>query len=370
MTIKLSKETFKYLKSSYEKCTNCKLCVKNCPMLESYGGSPKDILKKMTEDKACGVEMAYSCTNCSYCDVVCNKGVSLDEIFEKIKKDAVLQYNKVPVKKGRRVLETHQRNSFSRFFSHKLNESTTHEVVFFPGCSLVAQNPKMVKEVYEFLKEEEKNLKLHIKCCGKPTQSMGDKEKFLKYYSELDEDFEKMKTKKVITACSNCFNTIKENSEDIEVISIWEEISKRDLSRFKRKSNKKVKFALHDPCPTRKETQLHDSIRKILQSVDVEFEEFEYSREKTLCCGSGSMLMCTSKELAFTQMKKRANQTNREHIVTYCQECVESMKRGGKKSVHILDLLFNKDIEKNEFDQIEISTLKKWINRYSTVKTT
>ena len=81
------------------------------------------------------------------------------------------------------------------------------------------------------------------------------------------------------------------------------------------------------------------------------------------------MLTATNNELAFAHMEKRAQQSEHDHIVTYCQECTESMKKGGKKALHLLDFLFNEDIySSGVFDQKQTSTAGKWINRYRSAR--
>jgi hypothetical protein len=42
------------------------------------------------------------------------------------------------------------------------------------------------------------------------------------------------------------------------------------------------------------------------------------------------------------------------------------MRRGGKKSYHILDLLFNGDYQ--DMEQINQGLIRKWVNRYNGKK--
>ena len=173
------------------------------------------------------------------------------------------------------------------------------------------------------------------------------------------------KTVLCYTACQNCFQTIKKHSPKVRVTSLWEVIAKIGIPQSTIEETQKIPviFALHDPCPTRNEVQIHEGIRKILEDMELKIEELQFSKEKTLCCGSGAMIGVTNHGLATQQMKKRAEQAKSDYILTYCQECVWSMKRGGKKSIHILDLIFNKQIYER-LDQEESSTLNKWMNRY------
>ena len=80
-------------------------------------------------------------------------------------------------------------------------------------------------------------------------------------------------------------------------------------------------------------------------------------------CGSGGMLELTHAALAKEQMRTRANQTECESIVSYCQSCAESMSKGRKNGVHLLDLIFTPEFSMKQEAQ---GSLKKWYNRFNS----
>ncbi|MCG8642237.1 MAG: hypothetical protein MI862_21105, partial [Desulfobacterales bacterium] len=54
-------------------------------------------------------------------------------------------------------------------------------------------------------------------------------------------------------------------------------------------------------------------------------------------------------------------------MVTYCAACRESMVKGGKKAVHILDLIFAGPWDsKSEFPTVPGSPITGWVNRYKS----
>ena len=73
------------------------------------------------------------------------------------------------------------------------------------------------------------------------------------------------------------------------------------------------------------------------------------------------MVPTTQPPIGQAHMKRRANEAHTDYILTYCQECVESMRRGGKKSFHILDLLFDEDFL--NIPQENQAALSSWKNR-------
>lgn len=371
--LKLSNEIKEKIKIEESKCTGCKLCMKNCPMLPTYCNTPKELLKNAVDNKAISVEIPYSCAICGYCTEVCPKKVDLNELFFQLRKSAVVENKGVPKEFGRTSVKYHQKNSFSKAFTTgiKTLQDSTAETVFFPGCSLTAYSPKLVLKVYNYLNEKLPGTGIMLKCCGKPTQFMGDEDTFQEYYSKVKADFEAGKVKEVITACQNCYKIMVKQSPHIKVTSLWEVIAREGVPEgiTNRTRELGIRFALHDPCPTRDEDKIHTSIREILAMLGIEIEELKYSRSNTLCCGSGGMLGVTNNDLALKHMKKRADQAKAEHFATYCEECVQSLKRGGKKAVHILDLLFNEEMyASKDFNQSSQGTLKSWINRYNGVR--
>jgi len=196
----------------------------------------------------------------------------------------------------------------------------------------------------------------------------GDMKRFNKLYSYLESDLANMGCDTVVTACENCYMSLKELSPHIKVKSLYEVLDSIDLPESTCKGYiQSPKVALHDPCPTRYETVLHVSVRSLMDKLGLKYEEFKNCREKTECCGSGGMLELTNPKLALKQINSRANQTKCDVIVSYCQSCSESMTKGGKYGVHILDLIYFENM-KEKMKQKKKGTVKKWFNRYQSKK--
>ena len=66
------------MKRIIEKCTECRLCVKECDFLQHYRESPKELAEKFS---AGGYrerpEVPYSCNLCNLCEVVCPEGLNV-----------------------------------------------------------------------------------------------------------------------------------------------------------------------------------------------------------------------------------------------------------------------------------------------------
>ncbi|WP_176461852.1 (Fe-S)-binding protein [Anaeromicrobium sediminis] len=344
-------DKLKKIKDEYDKCIDCNLCTRECLLLERYGTSPKNILKEMMEGPI-NEEMVFSCSLCGHCEKVCPKNVDFKKLFLACR--TYVQHNK----KTFNGVDIHQRLSFSKIFSLERKG----KIVFFPGCSLISENPHTLMKTYKYLKEKIPPLEIMIKCCGNPTNCLGKEEEFKKRIGHLEKSFRSNDVEEVVVACQNCYMTIKKNI-DIKVTSLWTLLDEIGIPKKERSCENRV-FALHDPCPTRYEHEIHESVRNILRKMDVNIEEFKNNRENTLCCGVGGMASIFNRELSLDQMRKRANEVDSKWIVTYCAECVSSLQRGGKEGIHILDLIFNEKVKSKE----EKSLMTKWRNRYEFKK--
>ncbi len=350
-------------------CTGCGLCKKNCPMLDHFYKNPKELLNFLSAASPDQVErikdMAFSCILCDYCTQVCPKNIDLKEVFFNIKKDYVKTFG-YPSEFGKAALSFHQSSGFSPIFSTQIIGMKHTKSLLFPGCSIAADNPEVIQHVLEYLNGL-KPTETFMKCCANPTYSVGMMDQFEIYAAQLKHDFERMGTEEIIVLCVNCHNTLSKMLPDISVKTIWEVIDENGLPETVAGKSVELPYsvALHDPCPTRKLPHVHDAVRRIIQDLGIEIHEFSDSRAQTSCCGSGAMLDLISSQLASTHRSKRASESPQDHILTYCQECVESLAVDGKKTLHLLNVLFPHKTEGHTHTKRK-PPLHKWTNRLKT----
>ena len=331
-------------------------------MLYSVTASPKTLLTEL-KTKSPSADMAFSCANCGLCAEVCPKDIDFGEVFTASKE--VYAHDKTVMKKyGYGGVIFHQKSSFSPLFSatKSFHKGAYTHMAFMPGCALSAYSPKLVHDVFSYLRSRCQGIGMIQQCCGTPTRMMGDMAQFGKYHTQLENDLSSMHATTVVTACENCYMSLKQYAPHIKTISLYSLLVEIGLPKSAIERHKLAPtMALHDPCPTRYEKEIHDDVRVLLKTIGLPYEEFKHNREKTLCCGSGGMLELSHPSLARIQMKTRAEQTKREHIVSYCQSCAESMSKGGKTGVHLLDLIFNPTFSMKQEEQ---GFFKKWFNRF------
>ena len=367
--LNLSKDVLNEILENEKNCIDCKRCFSPCPMMKEYSSSPKELMKNIIDENKVDKNIPYSCMACDSCIKNCPKNIDLKKMFYDMRKDIYINNKKEIKSLGINTVKIHQANSSSSIFSKSfLNQNT--KKIFFPGCSLSSYSSNVVIKTYEYLNEKIDNLGLVYGCCSKPTLDIGDKEKFKKYYSQIEELIKENNICEIIVACPNCYQTIKENSTNIKVKLIWEVIKENKIPLYLKDYYKDTlnQFSLHDPCSIRNENKIHDDVRDIIYQLGINIVEFDSNRENTQCCGAGGMVGVTSKDIANNQMIRRSNQTKADTIICYCESCCESMKLAGRQTIHVLDLLFNKDIINNKnFNQEKSGTINKWLTRYKGI---
>ncbi|KDR93756.1 Fe-S oxidoreductase [Peptoclostridium litorale DSM 5388] len=365
-----TKEIIQKACRSADECIDCKLCMKNCPMLDEFCSSPKELWSKMARDEKLPISLPYSCVLCTYCSSVCPKGLDFKDIFFHMRKEILPceSTRSKTLSKGLRAVANHQKLSFSKPFTsvNGASGSKNFKVGFMPGCSLVSYRPDIIPLIYNYMHSNFEDCGILLHCCGKPTSSVGDEYSFKQYYGMLEDSIKACGCTTVITTCPNCYNTVSKNSPGIDVISLWEFMAEKGIPDGAACADlfSDLKFSLHDPCPTRSLESVHDSVRKLCSELGINTVEFESNRSKTPCCGQGGMVGLTNPPIAVRQMKKRAMQSDADCILTYCQACAESMQIGGAKTLHLLDILFPPSEKAFELDQKRPGLLGKWINRY------
>ena len=96
---------------------SCKLCMKECVMMNDFGDCPKQLSGDFIETKTMDPLLAYSCNACDQCNIVCPKDLPMKELFMGARADFVKANNGDSPIKGHKAINMHQKLGFSRFFT-------------------------------------------------------------------------------------------------------------------------------------------------------------------------------------------------------------------------------------------------------------
>ncbi len=202
--------------------------------------------------------------------------------------------------------------------------------VFAPGCALMIYKPELGEKLLKYLNKGSNDIEMHLTCC--------------QHEPNLPIDTQ------VINICAGCDRRYRSLYEGISTISLWEVLAKSKTFPFPDYNGKEM--TLHDPCPVRSEARVHDSVRKLLEMMNIKIKETKNNRDKSICCGD-SLHGEVSSDIVKSAMIKRAAEMPCEDVVVYCVSCIKSMHIGGKKAWHLVDLLFNEESDPQTYETTE-----------------
>lgn len=342
----------------------CKLCMKECIMLNDYTECPKSLFKKYLEEGYENLDhmIAYSCNECSQCTLKCPKEFNMKGIFTALKEDYAEKNNGlVPLEILKESDRTQEKECGDEYCTRVDGSLQKKEVpkkqktkyVFVPGCTVSAYSPKGVENIVKHLKEclGHENVGALLQCCGKVTRFIGETEKFEERNKKAIDILEDMGAEVIITVCPSCYKVFKETAKNQKVIAYWDLM--KNLIGIPETARgigigSDVVFNIHDSCVTRDETSHHESVRWVLDELGYNWTEIERNGKNTRCCGVGGMVCSSNPELYERVYTRRANDFDQHNIVTYCGSCRGTMQAAGKDAVHILDLLFGPKYTKDQ----------------------
>ena len=212
-------------------------------------------------------------------------------------------------------------------------------MVFFPSCKIRAHYPYASARLRELL-EEKYDVKT-IGCCK------------IDHGRTTAEDT-------AVVICNNCGAIVEESGNAGVPVFVWELIDRMDDFEFPDYHGERM--ALQDCWRAYDRRSVQDAIRSIMRKMNIDIEELPENYEKTRFCGADLMEPCTDVEKRFAPkrydtegghmyvpmerdeqdaaLRAHCEGIESERVVCYCLACLDGINRGGKKAVHLLDLIF------------------------------
>jgi hypothetical protein len=193
---------------------------------------------------------------------------------------------------------------------------------YSPGCALMIYKPGLAKKILDALVSEFGVDGEYTPCCKQAPDLPGNT--------------------MIINTCPGCHKRFHELYEGVSTVSLWEMLARSES--FLLPDYHGMEMTIHDACPVRAESRVHDAIRRLLERMNITIVETRNNRGRSICCGDDfypQLPVPAVKE----QMKKRAAEMPRENVVVYCVSCVKSMYIGGKTPRYMVDLLFGEPTE-------------------------
>ena len=332
-----------------KRCIQCECmeCVKVCEYLNSFKGYPKKYIRQVYNNLSIVMghrhanKLINSCSLCGLCREVCPEDLNMGMVCKKARE--------IMVGQGRMPPSAHEFPIRDMLFSNGEKFALTRRQpgksgcahLFFPGCQLGASSPGHVRKTYDFLCEKlEGGVGLMLRCCGAPAEWSGRVELFADSFKDIAAQWEELGRPRIVLACSTCYEIFKTHLPQASVVSLWEELDRTGLPDVSvQGSVPRPPLAIHDACSTRHEKHIHESVRNILRRLGFELEELPLSGELTECCGYGGLMFFANPRLARSVIERRAAESDSDYVA-YCAMCRDYLASGGKRTWHLLDLVF------------------------------
>ena len=209
---------------------------------------------------------------------------------------------------------------------------------FFPSCKATAQFKGASKAARQYVNQKF-NI-LPIGCC-RPN------------HKKLTAD------DTALVVCNNCAAIIEENTES-KIEFLWQVIDSDPDFTFPDYHGERM--TVQDCWVSFEKRYLQDTVRSLIKKMNIEIVELKENYEATKFCGVNLLSPCTESnaKLAhkryveqyphmFTPMtpdeqtkhfKSHCEQIQTEKVICYCKFCTDGINMGGKKGIHLLELLF------------------------------
>ncbi len=329
------------------RCLSCQCleCVKACEYLAHYGSYPKRYVRQIYNNDCIVMgartlnRMVNSCALCGLCEAVCPEKLSMGEVVREARQSLV-EKGKMPPSAHEFALQDMAFSGSEHFaLARHAPGRASSSALFFPGCQLSASSPHHVARIYDHLREKiPGGVCLHLGCCGAPADWASRQDLFDGALQEIARTWTEMGSPRIVTACSSCHRVFKDHLPDAKVESLWTLLADIGLPQPAPPVTPRV-LAVHDPCATRGDGDIQDAVRRILAGLGVQVEELSYARGLTTCCGYGGLQSFVNPEVADKAVIRRIAESEADYV-TYCAMCRDNFSARGKRSLHVLDLLF------------------------------
>ena len=211
--------------------------------------------------------------------------------------------------------------------------------VYFPSCKFIGFSPDSSEKVCEYLFNR---FGMRIAaCCRKDRRSL-------------------TKDDTAVLICHTCAAICEESSSAGNILSLWEIMDGDNELSFP--DFKSLELTVQDCWRSSGRIKEQMAVRSLLKKMNISVIEQEENFEKTKFCGKSlyngpheennnlvqnrfgksGIFTKLSEEEQISRMTEHCRNISTDAVLCHCVTCAGGIEAGGKKAVHLLDLIYNK----------------------------
>jgi Fe-S oxidoreductase len=360
-----------YTETVASQCIECNQCTEECDFLITFGKTPKKLANEILNISFFDNSLfPYSCNICGYCQKLCPNDLDLGLMIMEAREKLVLE--RIGPLSGHQPAIEGQEFYISenfRFVSAGKGVKSC-DTIFFPGCALSAYSPNLVKATYSSLTVKYPDLGIALGCCGGPSELIGKTGYANQITEKLEQDIKRLGASEIVIACPYCYKRLSEQLTYLKPVSLYNVLSEAGV---KIPETGNSTYSIHDPCSARNQPIIHDAMRSLISKAGYTIDETTHTRENTHCCGMGGMVFLVNTKVGAAKAQRTIGESSYD-LVTYCATCRDIFSGQGKRCVHVLDLLFNKNSDEQagkapnspEIATTNLKSLNRWVRDLAT----
>lgn len=353
---------------SFDACTHCRRCEVACPAYNTDKPlSPMRVVHDVAQRGGDGAslhgetisaETLWSCTTCGACVYECpvlidQLGSIIDMRRFLVGEGQVLGSSQAALRSIAATgnpwgLPQDERADWAEGMGVPTAEENTEiDILFWVGCagSYDRRNQSVTRSLAKVLRAAGVDYAILGKkerCTGDPARRLGDEFTFMELAQNNVATLDKVRFRRVVTACAHCFNTLKNEYPDFggnyEVLHHTELLQQLiNEGRLPMQgADGQSPMTLHDPCYVARHNRTTQPARDVLGKLagpSLPIVEPELSGEQTFCCGAGGGRMWMEEDIdkrvniaRFEQLK----QTGAKTVATGCPYCMTMLDDASK----------------------------------------
>jgi Fe-S oxidoreductase len=346
-----------------DRCNFCGRCLSECPVLQWPLERARKEIHALIEDR--DSEALARCTGCMACNSICPQDANPHTLIvnrweERYRKEGipyaaglVLPYQEPKVYTVAAAKLPEDEQALVRQWKRNLLKPQC-DTMIYAGCNVLLMPFLMDSALFDDVPIFG-SLDL---CCGEPFYRMGCWDAARAAAKHVQEEFDRMRLKKVIVPCLAGYHLFKYVHPEVLDVHIKAEVVSMEDWLLERIANGQLRLkplnqsaVLHDNCwPKASGENLFAKVRDLLRLAGVTVIEPEHTRERALCCGmcAGAARLRLRDIVATARRRlKEFDRAGADMAIDYCGGCdwlfslVDQMSLSSFKTprYHILEVI-------------------------------